>query len=268
MKKFYILLIILLNAGLISHAQDIESKKICEHALEIFQRSTFRQGTYASQALMDSLLLICPTQAIVWREKSVPYLKRGDYATWFKLISKAVELEPQNYLQIRGWCRIKFLHDYKGGLKDLERYDSLTPGRYKVVDDTHIKVWMGIANQQLNNPEKALKLFDEAIKITIDIKGIDWIGTYDFLYRAILKLQINDFEGAIHDLNLQIIKYDKLADAYYYRGLAKNKIGLLKQAKADFNLALSFYKQGYHIEDAYVRMPGQVDLEEIELQVN
>lgn len=267
MKKVFVfsLTIFLSGVFMLSQAQQNTTPNACREATAAFQQSHHPQGSYASDVFMDSLLKVCPTLAIVWREKSVPYLKRGDFTTWYALISKAVELEPNIYLPIRGWCLIKFLHDYARGFKDLNRYDSLVAGKYKVVDDTHIKIWMALAMQGMHDDVKALRLFNEAFENTIATQGYDWIGTYDFLYRGILKLKMKDIQGAIQDFDAQITRYDKLADAYYYRGLALRELGSSKLACEDFGRAMKYYGQGYFNRDPYVEMPGQISNHDIAL---
>jgi len=237
----------------------------CRGALAAFHETDLAQGSSASQDFMDSLIVVCPTLANAWREKSVPYLKRGDYATWNKLMGKAVELQPDAFLHIRGWCRIKFLHDYAGGLRDLMRYDSLVPGKYKVVDDTHIKIWMALAKQGLNDNAAALRLFNEAIEHAIQTHGEGWVGTYDFLYRGLLKLKMNDLDGAIRDFNAQIGIYTKLSNAYYYRAVAAQRKGQPGAACEDLANAAEYFRKGYYITDPYVVMPGQIEWQDIEI---
>jgi tetratricopeptide (TPR) repeat protein len=261
-KLIFLCWLLLLSVGVAA-----QSDRLCQSALELFHQTKTYQGSFRSQMFFDSLLTICPKLAIVYREKSVPFLKRGDYQTWYHLISKAVDLEPQNYLHIRGWCRIKFLHDYRGGLNDLQRYDSIVKGSYKVVDDTHIKVWMALAMQGLKDYSTALKRLDEALESTISSKGGDWVGLYDYLYRGILKLDMNNIEGAINDFDAQIKLYPKLANAYYYRGIAFSKNGMTNDACTNFEVCLKYFLEGYFIQDPYVRMPGEITYDDISFKL-
>src|SRR5580765_8831766 len=52
------------------------------------------QGSRESQIKFDSAIRLCPGFDYAYREKSVPYLKRGDFITWKKWIDKAVALDP------------------------------------------------------------------------------------------------------------------------------------------------------------------------------
>ncbi len=81
-------------------------------ACELYiQAIEFPQGSIQSQVYFDRVLALCPTFAEAYHEKSVPYLKRGDFQTWKKLMDEAVRLQPARFLSDRGWCRFKFLHD-------------------------------------------------------------------------------------------------------------------------------------------------------------
>lgn len=266
MKVFTLWSALFFGALMLARAQQSEIKA-CREVSMAFQQSNHIQGSYASQLFMDSLLKTCPTSAAVWREKSVPYLKRGDFAMWYLLISKAVELEPKVYLALRGWCLIKFLHDYERGFEDLSRYDTLVAGSYKVVDDTHIKIWMALAKQGLHEDTEALRLYNQAIESTIAVHGANWVGTYDFLYRGILKLKMKDVHGAIQDFDSQIALYEKLSNAYYYRGLALRELGFFQRACVDFARASDFYKQGFCHNDPYVEMPGEISELDVELSL-
>lgn len=263
-NTFYILPLLLIF-GECPHDQKNSREDRCRRVAIAFQNNQFVQGSWQSQQLMDSLLAVCPTAAAILREKSVPFLKRGDFSKWYSLITKAVELEPKIYLPIRGWCLIKFLHDYEGGYKDLAQYDSLAPGEFKVVDDTHIKVWMALAKQGLHQDQEALQLFNDAISVTISTKGSEWVGTFDFLYRGILKLRLNDWTGAIQDFDSELRLYPNLADAFYYRGIALQQLGLIELACENFARASTCYEHGYYHSDPYVEMPGAIKKSNIDL---
>src|SRR5690606_21534705 len=83
------------------------------------------QGARRSQLLFDEAIKLCPGFDFAYYEKSVPYLKRGDFITWRRLMDMAVELNPKRNLGDRGWCRYQFLRDYQGAIQDIEKLDSL-----------------------------------------------------------------------------------------------------------------------------------------------
>lgn len=238
----------------------------CALAEQLYEQHG-RQGSHRSQVYLDSAIRLCPDFAKAWREISVPYLKRGDYVTWLHYMDRAVELEPAYYLNIRGWCKIKFLHDYRGGLEDLLRYDQLVEGKLKMVGDYNIYAWIAIAKLGLKDSTSALEYLDKTIEEALE-QGEDWLGLYDYLYRGILKLALKDHHGAMEDFDEQIRLYDKLADAHYYKGLALKQMGQGAKARTSLEKARQlFVGEGYHITDPYVEMPWQVYLEDIDARL-
>src|SRR4051812_11845421 len=103
----------------------LENNPSCYEACLIATEAEAGQGSKASQLQFDKAIELCPGFDYAYFEKSVPYLKRGDFISWKKLIDKAVELNPTGYLAYRGWCRYQFVRDYRGAIADLERLDSL-----------------------------------------------------------------------------------------------------------------------------------------------
>lgn len=235
----------------------------CELAERLYEEKG-RQGSARSQHYLDSAIALCPAFAKAWHEKSVPYLKRGDYATWMQHINKAVELDPDSYLDIRGWCKVKFLHDYEGGMEDLLRYDTLIVGSPKMVGDFNIYTWIAFSKLGLQDSMGALACFDKSIDEAIQGFGAEWVGLYDYLYRGILKMEMKDYAGALQDFDRQLKHYEKLADGHYYRGVTLMLMGQMAGAKTALEKALRLFTgEGYHASDIYVEMPWQIYVEDI-----
>ena len=85
----------------------------CKEACELVKKAEQYQGLNYSQMAFDEAIKLCPSFDYAYREKSVPYLKRGDFVTWKKLIDKAVELNPKQNLGYRGWCQYQFLRNFQ-----------------------------------------------------------------------------------------------------------------------------------------------------------
>ena len=97
------------NCNLYKWSGDSACYRACQYYSE---RLDYAQGSRESQILFDSVVAVCPTFDVAYMEKAVPYLKRGDFATWRIWIDKAVALNPKEHLGYRGWCRYQFLRDY------------------------------------------------------------------------------------------------------------------------------------------------------------
>ena len=103
------------------YKKNISCYKSCSQAMKAIRYS---QGSYKSQQHFKKSIDMCPTFSYSYMEKAVPYLKRGLFIEWKKMIDTAVELSPKEYLGYRGWCRLQFLRDYEGAIKDIEELKS------------------------------------------------------------------------------------------------------------------------------------------------
>ncbi|WP_321538873.1 tetratricopeptide repeat protein [Flavobacterium piscinae] len=82
------------------------------------------------QSILNESLKIDSTFDYAYWAKSIAYLKSGDFITWKKLIDKAVDLNPVEYLGYRGWCRYQFFRDYEGAINDIEALEKNKRRRY------------------------------------------------------------------------------------------------------------------------------------------
>ncbi len=226
------------------------------------------QGTYRSQFYLDSAIRLCPSLAKAWREKGVPFLKRGDYARWLTYLNRAIEISPVDFLDIRAWCKAKFLHDYNGALEDFKNFELLTPETPRVIGDYNIYTWMALCETALNRHEAALNYANKSIAISSKEHGEEWVGMFDFLYRGNIKLALKDYQGALEDFNKQLLNSDKLAEGYYYQGLAFLGQKKKKEAKKSFKKSIYYFKNGYTMSDPYVEMPFKIYLSDAKIELS
>ncbi|MCF6404876.1 hypothetical protein L3C95_18395 [Chitinophaga filiformis] len=269
MKKTYLLLYCCLIGLTVNGQQNcsIYTDSLCNLACKLRNlSSSFAQGSRSSQEYLDSAARLCPDMADAWREISVPYLKRGDFVTWRKYLDRAVALQPARTLDVRGWCRFKFLRDYEGALEDLKRFDSLThfASRHTGDGTYSLNVVMALCERELGNYDNAALYFSKGIDSIFYTKGKDFIGLFDFLHRAVLKLRQQDYSGALSDLHQQ----DKLCRNYvetsYYKGIAYRSLGKRKLAEQHFEKAARLYKEGFHMSDVYCEMLDAVYPSDVE----
>lgn len=136
--------------------------KACELAIKAGQY----QGSQQSQTQFDEAIALCPTLDYAYFEKSVPYLKRGQFIEWKKLIDRAVDLNPTQHLGYRGWCRFQFLRDYEGAIADLEKLGSLIGPNlgYSVNGDYPLAIALALCYKQLGNKQKAIEIIEAQLK--------------------------------------------------------------------------------------------------------
>jgi tetratricopeptide (TPR) repeat protein len=227
----------------------------------------FAQGSRNCQLYLDSAIRICPNYAEAWREFGVPFLKRGDFYTWRRYIDRAVQLKPRDFLGIRGWCRFKFLKDYTGALEDLKRYDTITNFNPRQTGDGVYSLYivMALCERELGNYHEALSWFAKGIDSMLIQKGDYGIGLFDYLHRAVLKMKMKDYAGALSDLEKQIRKYEKFAENWYYKGLVLQTMNRQQEARDCFDKARRlFVSDGYHFSDPYCEVTDVVYLSDID----
>ncbi|WP_298738351.1 hypothetical protein [uncultured Chitinophaga sp.] len=221
---------------------------------------TFYQGSRLNQQYLDSAVGVCPTLAEGWRALSVPYLKRGDFAAWRRYLDKAVALEPLKTLDVRGWCRFKFLRDYEGALQDLKRFDTLSGFAHRHTGDGTYSLYvvMALCERELGNYDAAARYFAKGIDSIFYMKGKDFIGLFDFLHRAVMKIRIGDYNGALADLEQEEKICKNYVEVAYYKGVVYRAMGKHQHAKEQFEAARRRCRDGFRMTDIYCEMHDAV----------
>ncbi|MFL0082025.1 hypothetical protein V2647_10245 [Tenacibaculum maritimum] len=219
------------------------------------------QGVYFSQKMFDVLIFQDSNQEDVYFEKSIPYNKRGDYAKGFKLLNKAVEINPKMHLGYRGWLRLVKLKDYKGCINDLKRLDSLTPDFVDAPWGENIHYLLGLAYKGLNINQLALIEFDKSIKSE---KDTSWVNPNVFLQKGIIYNKIKDYNNALINLNvcLSLNNYNS-PEAYFHKGISFKKLNKTDSAKICFKKAEQLYNKGYKNSDIYNEVQDELYLSDI-----
>ena len=265
---------IILALGIIFHLQTnaqpncnlykMENNQLCYEACILATHVRSAQGSRASQMQFDKAIELCPGLDYAYFEKAVPYLKRGDFIAWKKLIDKAVELNPNGHLGYRGWCRYQFLRDYRGAIKDFEKLDSLRDYDigYSINGDYQLNIAKGLCYKALGEKSKAIKIIEE------QLTKKDYAPmSYDYLHLGVLKMEMGDLEGGIKSLNKSIELHDYLAEPYYYLGLIYKEKKLEKEYKSNMEKAKAYYLKGYKRFDPYTQPMDKIFLAEIEREL-
>lgn len=206
---------------------DVLLKKIWKH----------EGGTVAWKKTSDSVLAICPNSARIWSDRAMIYVHRGEFIEAMQYLNRAAKLDPGYFIGSRAWYRIYYFHDFSGAIRDIDTLEQVAGTSFFYVTNVHMYMLKGLSYQQLGDTKKALELYDQAIGDQVKDKGDQWVGTYDYLLRGILRYKTGNIDGAIEDLTRQVREYETLADTYYYRGLAYAETGRKDEARLDLEHA-------------------------------
>lgn len=160
-------------------------------------------------------------------EDALTVYETGDFSKALPLFTKAIEAksEPAKALMYRADCYAN-LQQPKAAKQDLDaslKISSKTP-----------KLWYFYGRHYVfnNEPQLAKEAFTEALKQNPkDDQSFDG--------RAIAKMQLQDFKGAIEDDNQAIALYAQDHTFFNNRGYAKMQLKQLDEALEDFKTAIS-----------------------------
>ena len=217
----------------------------CKKACEKYNLASQYQGFFKSQELFDEAIELCPSFASLFSEKSVPYLKQGDFVSWKKLIDKAVELDPANQLGYRGWCKFQFLRDYEGAIEDFNKLEKYRPGNlgYSQNGNYNLYVVKAICFSALNQKEEAVEILENLFK-TKDYNT----GLFDYYQLGVTYFELGKHDKALENFEKQSKLYDFAENIYF-----KSKVSKIRNK--DYldlkNLALKTYDEGKTMLEGY-----------------
>jgi len=268
MKKILLTLIIACPIGAYSQPNcnvfKMNNDQPCYEACVTVTEAEAEQGTRTSQLQFDKAIELCPGFDYAYFEKAVPYLKRGDFITWKKLMDKAVELNPTGRLGYRGWSKYQFVRDYQGAIDDFEKLDSLVNYDigYSINGDYQLNFAKALCYKALGQKSKAIEIMETQLAQ----KGYSPM-TYDYLHLGVLKMEVDDTDGGIEYLRKSIAYNDYLAEPYYYLGLIYKKKNLKKEYRENMEKAKAYYLKGYKRFDPYTHPMDKVYLADIEKEL-
>jgi tetratricopeptide (TPR) repeat protein len=235
---------LLMSLGLVAYAEPncniykMENNVPCYEACILATTGGGEQGSRKSQEKFDKAIEQCPTLDYAYMEKSVPYLKRGDFVT--------------------------FLRDYKGAIKDFERLDTLFPHDigYSQNGDYQLTIVKALCYSAIGEKDKAIQI----IESQLSKKGYSPM-VYDYLHLGVLKMETGDINGSIESFSKSIALNDYLAEPYYFLGLIYKSKNLTVEHKSSMEKAKAYYLKGYKRFDPYTQPMHKVYLSDIEREL-
>ena len=231
--------------------------KACD-ALEKLN-STYYQFSKEYMQVCDAIIKFNPKYAPAYREKSVAYVKSGDFVEWFKIVNDAVKYDPEGYLGIRAGLKAKFFADYEGAIRDIDSLASITKFDlgHTHNGDYHLNFVKGISYSQLGKKEKAIEIFEKQLAQQDHIMGL-----YDFYQLGVTYFEIQNFKKAIEILTKQLTENEN-AETHYFLGQSYKLQNQTEKYTEHKEKALELYRKGVIMRDPYHEHINKVYLETI-----
>lgn len=235
----------------------------CKKAYELVKFAEKYQGYAYSQIAFDKAIELCPDFDYAYREKSVPYLKRGDFITWKKLIDKAVTLNPKENLGYRGWCQYQFLRNYTASLKDIETLENLVGENnigFSQNGNYSLCTVKALCYKGLGNNIKAIEIMEKQFSNKNYVPLL-----FDFYHLGVSYFKQKNYLKAKENFEKQIINKDYYSEPYYYLSLILLQENKKEEAKKMIDKAIYYYDSSKFMKDAYTTIIDKVYQEEIHI---
>ena len=220
--------------------------------------SAYPQGTMQENQYYKLVLQEYPDTHEAYMNLSVPYNKRGEHATGFDLLNRAVELNPVQYLGYRSFVKLYMMHDYEGALLDCLRLDSLTAFANPGVWGEEMDMVIGLCYLQLNDFQNARIRLSSSIKAVTKEAGKEWNSPRAFLYLGITLMKEKTYSQAIEVLDELTHLYPQFSEGYYYKAHCYSALKDLKNAEATLERCRQIFGKHGAEKNPYFEMPYQI----------
>lgn len=218
--------------------------------------SNYYQGSPGCQLLLEEARSLDPSNALVYREIGVPYLKRGIASAFPHYYGKAADLDPLGWTGWRGYLYLYFYRDYERALTDFNRLDTITPGVVDYPQSISVDFMRGVCYLQLGQYQSAISYFDQHITYETSITGFKYIAPETFLFRGIAYLKMGQPAAAIQSFETGLSLEDYNADLMYWLAKTHAQEGHTTQARnyltqAQQAFAKNDYNRRPYVEEFY-----------------
>ncbi|WP_419212564.1 tetratricopeptide repeat protein [Maribacter sp. X9] len=271
MKKYILLL--LLVAACNSPKRDQEKSSDISAESMLTKQDSLRLKVFISEALkaplhsmehqqmLDSALSIQPTNAWLWQQKAMPLFKTRKYQLGKPFLAKAVENDPQKYLDYSAFMKCIFSKDYIKSITEFVQAKNDYGDGY-VMDHTY-NFYIGLNYLQLNEFERA----KEFLLLSKEQQFADFpkdppqeaCHYLDWYYLGVADFELGNYQDAIDSFDMSLKGYDLFADALYFKGRSMTKLGHLEEGAEFEKLAFENGQNSINEDNAiYEIYPYQV----------
>ncbi|WP_300024290.1 hypothetical protein [uncultured Maribacter sp.] len=239
MKKYVILLLFISSCNLSDRKEEsgkddkkvekkvlsgIDSMRIREYVEKSFQSP---MHSLEHQQYLDSALTIMPESAWLWQQKAMPLYKTRKYQLGEPFLEKAVEYDPEKYLDYSGFINCIFSKDYIKSISEFMRAKKEFGDGY-VMDHTY-NFYIGLDYLQLNKFSKAKEFLllskEQQFKDFPNDPPQEACHYLDWYYLGIADFELGNYKDAITSLEMSLKVYENFAEALYFKGRSMTKLG-------------------------------------------
>ncbi|MBI6115680.1 tetratricopeptide repeat protein [Salegentibacter sp. F63223] len=199
------------------------------------------------------------TIAYFWQQKAMPLFKQGKYEIGMPFIDKAVKYNPERWQNYRAFIKCIFSKQYKDAIADFKDYREKYG--YGFVMDHSYNFYIGLSYLQLNEFEKAEKIFEKDYQRTLNDDGEGWLHHLDLFYYGISKYELKKYKEALELFDQALEIYQQFSDVQYYKAKILYKLGRPQEANKIYREAKRNADKGFTINEdniVYERYPYQV----------
>src|SRR5690606_30891998 len=243
-KRFFFLGIVFLISACNSNLEDSKISKT--ESFTVFEKDSIVENVMHSlrkyglnsqkrRDALDSAILKYPSIANFYQQRAMPLYKQDKDELGHPFLKKAAELNPQKYLDYKGFMECIFSKNYKVAIGDFEKYLEMFGEGY-VMDHTYY-FYIGISYLQLNEFEKAKNYLDKSIAQIQAESGRDWVHYLDLMYLGIANMELKDCDNAIKAFDEALSVYTSFGDVKYYKAICLYKLMKGEEAEKMFQEA-------------------------------
>jgi tetratricopeptide (TPR) repeat protein len=182
------------------------------------------------QRVLDSMILIKPTEAWYWQQKAMPLFKQHKYELGMQYMDSAVKYDTHHHWEeYRAFIRCIFQKNYSKAINEFKILKKYNPEG--VVMDHSYDFHIGLSYLQLNQFDSAAKYLNASIVTYVRRFKV---GHYtEYWYRGIVSMEQEKLDEAILYFDTAIKLYTNLPEAKYYKAKC-----MIYQSKNDEALVL------------------------------
>jgi tetratricopeptide (TPR) repeat protein len=202
------------------------------------------------QNYYDSSLKIDPTKDEYWQMKAMPYFKQRKYEVGMQYLNKAVELNPKEWLQYRGFINCIFVKNYNAAIADYSLFKKQYGVQVRMEHSTNF--YLGLSYLMLNKYDSANYFFEEDIAKSTEAS----IHFMNWFYLGIVHYEQQNYTSAVDNFDKVLATYPNFSDAQFYKAKCLRFLHQNAAAKELLLLSRENFIKGYTFtEDNIVYEP-------------